>query len=134
MNTSRTRALLVGGATLAPAVIYGISRLAGTDLTVTMSGQPPLQITLPFVVITAVAAALAGWALLATLERFISRARMVWTAVAVVALFASFAMPLTVAAGGAVRITLLLMHVAVGAVLIPGLRSTAADVSLTRSR
>ncbi len=51
---------------------------------------------------------------------------MLGTALAVTALVASFAPILSVQAGAGVRDILALMHVAVAAVLVPGLRRTDA--------
>ncbi|MBA3418349.1 MAG: hypothetical protein H0U09_06530 [Geodermatophilaceae bacterium] len=63
---------------------------------------------------------LAGWALLAVLERFSARARRWWAAIAVVVAVASLVAPLT-AAGvtGSSRVVLAGLHLIVGAVLIP---------------
>jgi hypothetical protein len=65
----------------------------------------------------------AGWALLALLERL--TARTIWT---VTALLASLGGPLSRSGiTAANRAVLVLPHLAVGAVLIPALRSTAAS-------
>ncbi|GAB2956943.1 hypothetical protein GCM10023080_015440 [Streptomyces pseudoechinosporeus] len=65
--------------------------------------------------------ALAGWALLAALERFARRARLIWTIAALGALLLSF-LPLTGSGmTGGTRTSLALMHLAVAAVLVPGL-------------
>ena len=120
----RHRALIAGAATLAPVVVWVPARIAGADFKVHMSGQPPMGITLPLVLVTALLAALAGWALLAILERFTGRARMMWTGAALMALVASFVPVATVETAGGVRLTLALMHLAVAVVLIPGLRAT----------
>jgi hypothetical protein len=76
------------------------------------------------------AAALAAWALLALLERLTARARTIWTIVAVVVLVASLGTPLLGSGVTAAnRAVLELLHLAVGAVLIPALRRTAASPS-----
>ncbi|MFD6415203.1 DUF6069 family protein [Streptomyces sp. NPDC060194] len=82
---------------------------------------------MPFaaVVIATVPASLAGWGLLALLERFTAEAATAWTAVALAVLALStapiFAPDLTPDAG----ITLSLLHLAVGAILIPAFRKDA---------
>ncbi|MFI2379731.1 DUF6069 family protein [Streptomyces sp. NPDC018964] len=65
---------------------------------------------------------LSGWGLLAVLERSgVRRARAVWTGIAGVVLTVSF-LPLTGdGMDGGTRAALALMHLAVAAVLIPGL-------------
>jgi lysylphosphatidylglycerol synthetase-like protein (DUF2156 family) len=89
----RTRVTAVGAAVLTPAAIWLVGvPLLGVDLQVAQpSGRPPAEITLPLVLVTALAASLAGWGLLALLERLTRRARTIWTATAVVALVVSFA-------------------------------------------
>jgi hypothetical protein len=83
-------------------------------------------IVLPAVIVMSLGAGLAGWALLAVLERFTGRARYIWTAVAVLVLLVSYGGPLAaVGLPTASRITLALMHTAVGAVLIAALPRTS---------
>src|SRR5438876_2364579 len=64
----------------------------------------------------------AGWGFIAVLERLTARARRVWLVTAVAALALSLGTPL---AGAGVtlanRVVLMLMHLAVGSVLIPAL-------------
>jgi hypothetical protein len=118
------RALAVLGAAAAALAIWAIAvPLAGADLTVRMNGttQP---IGPGSVVGSTLIAALVGWALLAVLERVVRRPRRIWTINAVVALAISMAGPLTSATGATTTLTLIGMHLAVGAVLIPVLRST----------
>jgi hypothetical protein len=82
------------------------------------------------VVISAAAASLAGWGLLAVLERFTARARTVWTVIAALAMLVSLGAPLSgTGITGANRAWLALMHVAVGAVFIPLLARTSRSRS-----
>ncbi|MDN5751166.1 MAG: DUF6069 family protein [Pseudonocardia sp.] len=77
------------------------------------------------VAVAALAASLAGWALLAVLERFTSRARGLWTAAALTVAVLSLAGPLFSAGITAANQAWLgLLHVSVAAVLIPLLRRT----------
>jgi predicted permease len=78
------------------------------------------------VIVTSLAASLAGWILLAVLERWTRRARTIWTILAAVVLVASFGGPLTAVAATTTKLALSLMHLAVGAALIPTLARTAA--------
>jgi hypothetical protein len=120
----KRRALAVAGAALAPTAVWLLAHVTGNELEVTLAGQPPMVVNLPFVVVTALAASLAGWAALAVLQRVSSHARTLWTGLAVAALLTSFAPLATVETNGAARTFLALMHVTVAAVLIPGLRGT----------
>src|SRR5258708_29467603 len=79
----KRRALVVAGATLAPTAVWLVAQATGTELNVTLAGQPPMVVSLPFVVVTALAASLAGWGALAVLQRATSHARRLWTGLAV---------------------------------------------------
>jgi hypothetical protein len=73
-----------------------------------------------------VAASLLGWLLLALLERRSRHARLLWTTTALAALAASLALPLTVATTTSAVAGLIVMHLAVGAAVIPAMAHTAA--------
>jgi hypothetical protein len=74
---------------------------------------------------------LAGWGLLALLERFTARPRTSWTVIAVGVGLLSLAGPLSTIAPTTVTngLSLALMHLAVAAVLIPGLAATAPSLA-----
>jgi hypothetical protein len=116
----RTRAVVVCAATLAPAAIWLLARAAGADLVVDLgNGQPPMTIGLAIVLAFAGQAAILGWFALALLERFTTRARAIWTGLAVGVLLISF-IPLAAAEADAwTKLGLSLMHLAVAAVLVP---------------
>ena len=106
--------------------------LAGAGLSVRL-GSGVREVGVLAVSLATVGAALAGWGLLAALERCTSRARPVWTTVAVIVLLLSLLGPL----GGvttAARVSLAAMHVAVAAVLIIGLARTARGRQPVASR
>ena len=126
----RARALAVIAATLAALAVWLVTDpLLGIDLTGTTrpGSQELMSITPALIAGTSLVVALAGWALLALLERFTARARAIWTAVAVLFALLSLAGPLSVLAktSAANVLALALMHVAVAAVLIPMLAGTA---------
>ncbi|MFJ8107267.1 DUF6069 family protein [Streptomyces sp. NPDC096132] len=131
-SPARTRALAVGAAVLADALIWLVAHgLFDVDLRVPDGPGSTSTTELPFptVVVAVAVVSLLGWGLLALLERFApGRARTVWTAAAaavvVLSLFAPlFAEGLT--AGN--RVTLVLLHLTVGALLIPAFRRDAAS-------
>src|ERR1022692_4293208 len=72
-----------------------------------------------------VAASLLGWLLLALLERRTPHARLLWTTIALAALAASLALPLAVATTTSAVAGLVMMHVTVGAAVIPAMAHTA---------
>lgn len=123
----RRRAAVVLGAAAAPSLIWLVADpLLGRRLRITEEGGGDAPQTLEIgafpVVALALAVALGAWALLAALERFaVRRARTVWLAVAL-AVLALSALPLTGSGmSHGTRVALALMHLAVAAVLLPGL-------------
>lgn len=117
----RRRALTVAGATAAAMVVWLVARTAGTRPAVTMGGQAPMVIGLPMVVPTALAASLAAWIAVSVLQRLTRHARPLWPTVALTTLAASLLPIASAQADGATRVCLTMMHIAVAAVLIPGL-------------
>jgi hypothetical protein len=115
------RLLIVAAATVAPALVTAVARVLGVELTVTMPSQAPMTIGLPMVLIAALLSSTSGWATLALLERITRRARAIWVPLAVVVLILSLGPVLQVDTSAATRATLAVMHVAVAAVLVPGL-------------
>ncbi|MGP4086711.1 DUF6069 family protein [Streptomyces sp. KR55] len=127
MSARRRRLAVTGLAVLAPVLVWLVADpVLGHRLRI-IDGEQTLDIGAAPVVLVALLAALAGWGLLAALERFgVRRARAVWTGVAVAVLAMSF-LPLTGdGMDGGTRAALALMHLAVAAVLIPGLRTKDA--------
>lgn len=134
MTTSPTtqarsrRGVAVAGAVGAGLAVWVIAvPVLGVDLAARV-GDGELVVGAPAIALAGLVAALAGWSLLALLERVTSRARGLWLTVAVTAFVISLAGPLvqaTTVATGAVLVT---MHVAVGTTIIVALRSTARSV------
>jgi hypothetical protein len=119
----RVRLLAVAGAVLAALLLWIVAvPVAGVDLQATTGpGSTRLEpVPVVAVVATSLLVPLAGWGLLALLERLFSRGRTVWTILACVVLLVSYGGPL-LGAGipGSSRLTLALMHTAVGLIVIP---------------
>jgi hypothetical protein len=126
----RARALAVIAAALAALAVWLVTDpLLGIDLigTTRPGSQELMSITPALVAGTSLVVALAGWALLALLERFTARARTIWTAIAALFALLSLAGPLSILAStsAANALALALMHLAVAAVLIPMLAGTS---------
>ncbi|MFI6743052.1 DUF6069 family protein [Nonomuraea sp. NPDC050451] len=122
MNTSLRRLLLTAiGAPAAALAVWALAvPLAGTALTVRTGGGT--QTVGPVsVVVASLVAGLAGWALLAVLERRAARPGRSWTITALVVLVLSLSGPLGSAVGAAATLVLILLHLVVGAVLVAGL-------------
>lgn len=118
----RLRAIGVAGAVLVPALIWlvAVPLLGAELLVVDARQQPPLEfeVGLGAVVTFSLGPALLGWGVLALLERFTRHARLVWTVLATALVLLSFVMLLG-PMSGTTRLVLALLHLAVGAVLIP---------------
>ena len=120
------RALVVVGAVAAPLGVWLVAvPLLGVDLQVRPNGGAAQTVGAGAVAAAGLTAALLGRALLALLERRTTRARTVWTAVAVTVLLLSLAGPVTGARTASAAAVLLALHLAVAAVLIVGLRRTS---------
>ena len=124
-STRLPRALSVLAAPVAAMAVWTIAvPVAGVHAIVKTNGETQ-QVGVAAVIGAAVLAGLAAWALLAILERGNDKPRATWTVIAAVALGISLVGPLGSGGHLTTVITLLCMHLAVGAVLIPSLRHTA---------
>jgi len=114
------RPVVVGLAVVAAAGVWLIFALLGVDLrSPAGGGSPSHDIGVGQVVFSSTAAALAGWALLAALERLTRRARSVWRATATVVLLLSLAGPMSgTGVSVANRLGLVVFHLTVAAILI----------------
>ncbi|MFI7025690.1 DUF6069 family protein [Micromonospora sp. NPDC049900] len=115
----RQRAIGVLAAVLAAVVIWVVAvPLAGVDLMATVaSGEPPMEIGVGAVIASSLITSLLGWGLLALLERVTRHGLRIWVIVAVLFTLLSLAGPFMAETGAATAV-LLLMHLAVGGVLI----------------
>jgi hypothetical protein len=128
-HAGRVRALSVAGAVLAAAAVWAIAvQLLGTHLVIRFGSGAAETVGLDYVVGASLAASVAGWGLLALLERRTARGRTIWTAVAIVAFVVSLSLPLTAGTTLSSKAALALMHVAVAAVLISALRRSGAGL------
>jgi uncharacterized protein DUF6069 len=120
------RPVILVAATAAPLLVWLVARVGfGLDVrSPTFNGQH-FEIGPVLVLLTALVPCLLGWGFLVFLERMATRARVIWIAVALIGLALSLSMPLS-GMGPSVgdRIALVLMHLSVGVVLIPGLART----------
>ena len=113
---------LVLGATGPAAAVWLAAKAAGIDLAV-HSGHGSRPIGLVSVIVTAVVVALVAAGLLRVLERRTTNGLRTWTTIALVVWALSFVGPLSAMTVGA-GLVLAAMHLAVGAVVVGGLRHT----------
>lgn len=113
-----------------------IDPILGVDLRSPATGSRTSdEVTVAHVLFASGLAALLGWGSLALLERVAGRARRIWAAVATLVLILSLAGPLSgsgISAGN--RTSLVVMHLAVGAILILGMLRTTSPPEGTNSR
>lgn len=120
-NLLLRRAAVAAGAILVATAEFAILHSAADVDLAANSGNSTRQIAAAAVVVAAAVAALAGWALLAVLERLTNRARVWWTSIAVAVLLLSLLVGPPSGVGGGAKATLALLHLSVGVVLILGL-------------
>jgi hypothetical protein len=99
--------------------------LLGIHLTVRFGAGHIQTIAIGQVLGVTVAASLFGWLLLALLERRTPHARPLWTTTALAALAASLALPLAAATTTSAIAGLIVLHLIVGAAVIPAMAHTA---------
>ncbi len=126
IKQSRARALCAAGGALAAAIAWIVEvPVLGIHLTFRFGTGHIQTIAVGQVIGVAVAASLLGWLLLALLERRTPRARLLWTTIALVVLAASLALPLAVVTTTSAIAGLVVMHLTVGAAVIPAMAHTA---------
>jgi len=126
LKQGRARALYAAGGALAAALAWIVEvPLLGIHLNFRFGTGHLQTIAVGQVIGVTVAASLFGWLLLALLERRTPQARVRWTTIALVALAASLALPLAFATTSSAVIGLIVLHLSVGAAVIPALARTA---------
>lgn len=130
MSRTRSRVWAVAATVAATVAVWVLAEpVLGFDLRGPAQGGQggTHDVNAAAVAVAGLVASLAGWAFLVVLERFTSRARGVWTAVALVVLLLSLGGPLSGAGiSTANKAWLALMHISVAATLIPLLRRPTA--------
>ena len=126
IKQGRARALCAAGGALTAALTWIVEvPLLGVHLNVRFGAGHVQTISIGQVIGVTVAASLFGWLVLALLERRTPQARLRWTTIALTALAASLALPLAFATTTSAVTGLIVMHVTVGAAVIPALARTA---------
>ena len=130
VRQSRARALCAVGGAAAAAIAWAIEvPLMGIRLSIRFGGAHPQTVVAAQVIGVALAAGLIGWLLLAAVDRRAPRPRATWTGIALLVLAASLALPLAAATTTSAAIGLIVLHLVVGAAVIPGMASTVQSRS-----
>jgi hypothetical protein len=127
---ARARVLCAAGGALAAALAWTVEvPLLGIDLNFRYGTSHIQFVAVAQVIAASLAASLLGWLLLAVLEQRTPHARTLWTSVALAGLAASVALPLTLATTAATTasaiVGLAVMHLTIGAAVIPAMARTA---------
>jgi len=130
VRTDRThrrlvRAASIGAAAVATTTLFGLGRAAGADMTIAVGGAAPAPFVPTEIAVATVVIGLVGWAVLALLERFSRHAHRIWVTLAVLVVGLSMAPIWMVQARTGTRVTLVCIHLAVGAALLPFLKKPA---------
>jgi Family of unknown function (DUF6069) len=126
VRRGHARALCTAGGILAAALAWTVEvPLLGIHLNYRFGAGHIQTIAAGQIIGVTVAAALLGWLLLAILERRSPHARPLWTTITLAALAASLALPLTAATTTSAAAGLILMHLTVGATVIPAMARSA---------
>jgi hypothetical protein len=134
MSTIFRRTSVQRGAAVGATAVGALVLWAGTggDPVVRAAGGAEQHVGAASVVITTVVAGLAGWALLAVLERTTRRAYAIWVTVATLVFMLSL-VPMAMAAVGAASLGALLgLHVLVYTLLTTAFGRTGQSVSAAR--
>ncbi|HUJ04882.1 MAG TPA: DUF6069 family protein [Streptosporangiaceae bacterium] len=122
----RTRALSAIAGAAAAAIGWAIEvPMLGVRLDIRFGAMHPQVIAPGQIIGAALAAGLAGWLALAVLDRRARHPRTAWTVTAVAVLAVSLALPLVAATTTAAAAGLEVLHLAVGASVIPAMARTA---------
>lgn len=123
-NTRIQRAAAVAGATVAALVAWTFMHIVSDIDLAVRSGGSVTHVGAVAVAATAILVGLAGWALLALLERFTSRPRPIWLGIAIAVFLVSLLGPFGGVDAAAIG-SLSALHAVVAAALIAGLSRTA---------
>ncbi|HEX2144813.1 MAG TPA: DUF6069 family protein [Glycomyces sp.] len=116
----RTRLLALVAAAAGSAVVYTIATTAGAAMEAPMPGQGVMPVTMANAIISTLVAGGLGWAARALLDKFAPRkAVMLWLIGASLVFIAELFPPLLADATTGTKVTLLLMHVVVAAIMFP---------------
>ena len=126
IKQGRARALCAAGGALAAALAWVVEvPLLGIHLNFRFGAGHIQTIAVGQVIGVTIAASLLGWLLLALLERRTQHARLLWTTIALAALAVSLALPMAAATTTSAVVGLVVMHLTVGAAVIPAMAHTA---------
>jgi hypothetical protein len=122
----QTRAKAIVAAIVANVVILIVGRVVNGEFPVATVGSDDQTIGFAQAIVVTVLVGLVAWGLLAVLERTTSRAKAIWTVIAVVVFVLSLIGPLGSGVNASSKAVLAFMHVGAATTIIPMMRRSAA--------
>jgi hypothetical protein len=129
LTGQQIREMAIVAAIVVNVIILVVGRLATGEFPVAKDGEGERTVGFGQVILMTGVSGLIAWGLLAVLERATSRAKTIWTVIAVTAFLLSIVGPLDGGVDTASKIALVLMHVGAAATIIPLMRRTVATRS-----
>ena len=126
LTGQQIREMAIVAAIVVNVIILVVGRLAIGEFPVATAGEGERTVGFGQVILMTGMSGLIAWGLLAILERTTSRAKTIWTAIAVIAFLLSIVGPIDGGVDTASKIVLVLMHVGAAATIIPLMRRTVA--------
>jgi hypothetical protein len=123
------REMAIVAAIVVNVIILVVGRLVTGEFPVATTGEDDRTVGFGQVILMTGVSGLIAWGLLAVLERTTSRAKTIWTVIAVIAFLLSIVGPLDGGVDAVSKVVLALMHVGAAATIIPLMRRTVATRS-----
>ncbi len=125
-STWQTRAMAIVAALVANVIILIAGRVVNGEFPIATVGSDDQTIGFVQVIGVTVLVGLVAWGMLALLERTTSRAKAIWTAIAVIIFLLSLLGPLGSGVNTSSQVVLACLHVGAAATIIPLMRRSAA--------
>lgn len=122
----QVRAMAIVDAIAANVVILVVGRVVNGEFPMATVGSDDQMIGFAQVIVVTVLVGLVAWGLLVLLERTTSRAKAVWTAIAVIVFVLSLLGPLGSGVNASSKVVLACMHLGAAATIIPIMRRSVA--------
>ena len=126
LTGKQMREVAIVAAIVVNVIILVVGWLVNGAFPVATTGSDERTVGFGQVILMTGVTGLIAWGLLAILERITSRAKTVWTVIAVIAFFLSILGPIDGGVDTASKIMLSLMHVGAAATIVPIMRRTVA--------
>ena len=124
LSGRQTRAMAIVAAIVVNVIILVAGRLVNGEFPVATVGSDDRTIGFGQVIVMTGVTGLIAWGLLAVLERITSRAKTIWTVIAVIVVVLSILGPIDGGVDTASKVVLALMHVGAAATIVPLMRRT----------